>query len=94
MKLIERIRAVRDAVRARLIDDCRAIWKRWSVWLSAAGALLSGFALAWPQQALAVWNSLPADVREHIPGGTMFVPTLLFVAVPIAQMIKQGKSNG
>jgi len=96
MDIIERARRARDWLRARIVNDWRAVTRRWSAWLAAAGALLNGFYLVMPQQALDLWRQLPADMRTAIPGGDRLVPTLLVGGALAAMFIKQrkGQANG
>lgn len=76
----------------KLIPHWRTMWRSWSVRLNAVGlALLSWFAVD-PVSLLAVWNMMPAGVRDLIP--TQIVSILgavLFALSMIARLVRQPK---
>ena len=72
----------------KLIDGWRRSLRLWSVRLSAFGSVVFGALLAFPDQALAVWNSLPADIQEMVPNRTELAAGL-FVAAAIARVLRQ-----
>jgi hypothetical protein len=72
----------------KLIANWRQSWRLWSVRVSAIATALFTFMLAAPDQALAVWAVLPADLQELIPGRTA-IAAVLFVASLVARLIKQ-----
>ncbi len=76
-----------------LIPRWRQAWRLWSVRVSAIGAILFTLLLAAPDQLLAIWTALPADVQALVPGA----PTLgliLSVASLLARLIAQRKADG
>lgn len=83
MKLIERIRA-------RLIDDARAEWKKASTWLASAGTVIFGFIEIFPGWAKDVWNNIPDDLRAQVPHQSEIALGLM-AAITAAKFIKQRK---
>lgn len=82
------LKQVAGALRARLIDDARRSWRYWSVRVSAIGAAVFAFLLAAPDQALALWQALPAEVQELIPDERQLGLALL-TAAAIARVLRQ-----
>lgn len=80
----------------RLINDWKASWRLWSVRLSALGATLVAFLLAFPDEALAVWNAMPADIQALLPEQTgRLLSLILFVSTIVARIVRQRRaSNG
>ncbi|RSV15204.1 hypothetical protein CA235_09725 [Sphingomonas sp. ABOLF] len=77
------------------IIDWRQVWRWWSVRVSALGALLFALLTAFPDQALALWMNLPAEIRGRIPDNVEHAITAaLFAAVMIVRLIPQGEADG
>ena len=72
----------------KLITDWRQSWRLWSVRVSAIGAMLFAFLLAAPDQALAVWQALPADVQALIPNAKE-IGLVLTIAALAARVLRQ-----
>lgn len=67
------------AVRARLIDDVRSAWKLSSVWAAAVSAAIAE-----------VWNTIPDDMRSHLPGWiTAAAPVAMALAIIVARITKK-----
>lgn len=77
--------------RFEFIEDWRQAWRFWSVRLAAAGGALQALLAWWPDAALALWNSMPDEVKGLLPqGAVMTLPLLFFVASIVARVVKQG----
>ncbi|KTW00458.1 hypothetical protein [Sphingomonas sanguinis] len=72
----------------RLIPNWRQSWRWWSVRVSALGAMIFAFLLAAPDQALAIWQALPADVQAMIPNAKE-IGLVLTIAVLVARNVRQ-----
>lgn len=72
----------------KLITDWRQSWRLWSVRVSAIGAMLFAFLLAAPDQALAVWQALPADIQALIPNAKE-IGLALTIAAIAARVLRQ-----
>lgn len=80
----------------KLIDEWRQAWRFWSVRLQAAGLALASLFAWWPDAALVLWNSMPAEVKALLPEAAVkTLPLFVFGAALIARLVKQeGASNG
>lgn len=77
--------------RFEFIEDWHQAWRFWSVRLAAAGGALQALLAWWPDAALALWNSMPDEVKGLLPqGAVMTLPLLFFAASIVARVIKQG----
>jgi hypothetical protein len=75
--------------------DWRQARRWWSVRVSALGSLLFALLTAFPDQALAFWNGVPAEIRERIPDNLEHAITAgLFAAVLIVRLIPQEQADG
>lgn len=76
----------------KLLPHWRVLWRSWSVRLNALGlAILAWFAFD-PVSLLAVWNMMPAAVRDLIPQQFLSViGAALFALSMIARLVKQPK---
>lgn len=75
-----------------LINDWRNFWRFWSVRLGVIGSALTGFFVAFPDQALQAWALLPADLKAYLPQQYMpMIGVAIFVLSLIARIIKQKK---
>jgi hypothetical protein len=76
----------------KLLPHWRVLWRSWSVRLNALGlAILAWFAFD-PVSLLAVWNMMPAAVRDLIPEQFLSViGAALFALSMIARLVKQPK---
>lgn len=75
-----------------LIEDWRNFWRFWSVRLGVIGSALTGYLVAFPDQALQAWAMLPADLKAYLPERYMpLVGVAIFVLSMIARVIKQSK---
>ena len=79
-------------LKLELIEDWRNFWRFWSVRLGVIGSALTGFLVAFPDQALQAWALLPADLKAFLPEQYMpLVGVAIFVLSLIARAIKQTK---
>ncbi|WP_455156030.1 DUF7940 domain-containing protein [Sphingomonas zeae] len=72
----------------KLIPNWRQSWRWWSVRVSAFGAMIFAFLLAAPDQALAIWQALPADVQALIPNAKE-IGLFLTIAVVVTRVVQQ-----
>ncbi len=72
----------RERIRARIVDDWRAIGKRWSVWLTS-------MAIA----GQATWALVPSEARELLPQ-PQIIGLVLGAAALVAMLFKQGTNDG
>ena len=76
----------------KLIPHWRAMWRAWSVRLNAIGVLILGWFTFDPVSLLAVWNMMPAPVRDLIPAQLLsLVGLLLFALSLLARVVRQPK---
>lgn len=74
------------------VAHAKLLFKAWSVWLSAAGSMLSAWVQSFPQSALDAWNSLPPDVKAMIPQNYLGLLGAFMVVMGIlAQFVRQQK---
>jgi hypothetical protein len=73
---------MRQRIRGRIVDDWRAIGKRWSVWLTSAA--ITG---------QATWALVPSEARELLPQ-PQIIGLVLGGAALVAMFFKQGKNDG
>lgn len=81
-----------NKIKIQLIEDWRNFWRFWSVRLGVIGSALTGWLVAFPDQALQVWALLPADLKAFFP--EQYMPLFgvgIFVLSLIARAIKQTK---
>lgn len=79
-------------IKIQLIEDWRNFWRFWSVRLGVIGSALTGWLVAFPDQALQAWSLLPADLKAYLPEQYMpLVGVAIFVMSLIARAIKQTK---
>ena len=74
--------------RVRLIDDCRAEWRKASTWLTATALAVYGALLASPDIALQAWHMLPDDLRTAFPYQDK-IALAFFGAIFLAKFVKQ-----
>ena len=81
-----------NKIKLELIEDWHNFWRFWSVRLGIIGSALTGFLVAFPDQALQVWAMLPADLKAYLPERYMpLVGVSIFVLSLIAHAVKQTK---
>lgn len=78
----------------KLITNWRQSWRLWSVRVSALGAMLFAFLLAAPDQALAVWQALPADIQALIPNAKEIGLVLTIAALAARVLRQKERSDG
>jgi len=66
----------------KLIEEWKAVWKRWSVQLTALMVAVQ-----------TVWATMPAEARQLFPSPE-YVGMGLGITALLATIIKQGKSDG
>lgn len=79
-------------MKLKLLPHWRVLWRSWSVRLNAVGIALLGWFAVDPVSLLAVWNMMPAPVRDLIP--EQFLSTIgagLFALSLIARLVRQPK---
>lgn len=81
-----------NKLKLELIEDWRNFWRFWSVRLGVIGSALTGYLVAFPDQALQAWAMLPADLKAYLPERYMpLVDVKIFVLSMIARVVKQSK---
>lgn len=78
----------------KLIDNIRQAHKFASVQLGLAGVATSGFLIASPDAALALWNAIPDSLKALIP--PQYVPlvgVLVSLLSVVSRLIKQKNVN-
>lgn len=76
----------------KLIPHWRAMWRAWSVRLNAVGVFILGWFAFDPVSLLAVWNMMPAPVRDLIPAQMLSIlGALLFALSLLARLVRQPK---
>jgi hypothetical protein len=80
----------------KLTANWRQAWRWWFVRVSALGSLLFTLLLAFPDQVLALWMDLPAEIRARVPANLEHAVTAaLFAAVMFMRPIPQeGSTDG
>lgn len=79
-------------MKLKLLPHWRVLWRSWSVRLNALGVFILGWFAVDPVSLLAVWNMMPAPVRDLIP--EQFLSTigvLLFALSMLARLVRQPK---
>jgi hypothetical protein len=77
---------------ARLIDNWKTAWRFWSVRLNALGLAILAFVQFDPVAALAVWNMMPAAVRDVLPRDFLvWFGVALFALSMLARVVRQPK---
>ncbi|MBM7407045.1 MULTISPECIES: hypothetical protein [Sphingomonas] len=75
--------------------DWRQARRWWSVRVSALGSLLFALLTAFPDQALALWANLPAEIRERLPDNLeRAIGAALFAVVLVVRVIPQEEADG
>ncbi|GAA3708611.1 hypothetical protein GCM10022268_17410 [Sphingomonas cynarae] len=73
--------------------DWREASRWWSLRVSALGSILFAAMTLLPDQLLALWNMMPAEIRAHVPARAgNLVSMALFLLVMIARLIPQDGS--
>lgn len=81
-----------EKIKPRLIPDWRKAWRLWSVRLNALGLAILGWVQFDPVAALAVWNMMPAPVRDVLPSNFIALAGLaLFALSMLARIVRQPK---
>lgn len=76
----------------RIIPDWRLMWRAWSVRLNALGLALLGWFAVDPVSVLAVWNMMPAAVRDLVPSQIVSITgAVLFGFAFFAKFVRQPK---
>lgn len=79
-------------MKLKLIENARDWWKMWSVRLMGIGTALQALLGWWPEAGLALWNSMPNEVKMLLPQSiVMTLPLGFFIAAMVARVIKQEK---
>jgi len=81
MNIIER-------VRRRLIEDCRAEWRKFSTWITAVALAIWGAFTAFPSLAVEAWRALPPEWQSMIPHQRE-IALACFAAILVAKFVKQ-----
>lgn len=81
-----------DWLKARLIPEARAWWRFWSMRLNAIGLAILAWVQFDPVSVLAVWNMMPAQVRNVVPEHALTGLALVFFALAmLARLVRQPK---
>lgn len=76
----------------KLIPQWRTYWRSWSVRLNAIGLALLGWIAIDPVSLLAVWNMMPAAVRDLVPAQFLsLIGAALFALSMLARVVRQPK---
>lgn len=79
-------------MKIKLVPNWRGLWRAWSVRLTALGTLIYGWFAVDPVSLLAVWNMMPAPVRDLVPSQFVAaVGAILFAASFISKFVAQRK---
>lgn len=79
-------------IRRFFCDDLRHWWKLWSLRFNAVGVAILSYVYFDPVGALAVWNMMPAPVRDLLPRDVLtHVGMALFALSMLARLVKQPK---
>jgi len=94
-KVTARLRGAAEWLRARLVPDLRRVWREWSTWLLALGSGFVTFVQAFPGEAAALWNMIPADMRGRVPDKVALgIASAMMLAALLAKHVAQkGKSD-
>jgi hypothetical protein len=79
--------------RLRLIEDCKAEWRKFSTWITTIAMAAWGTFAAFPGLARSAWDTLPGDLRANIPHQD-WIAFACLGAVLVAKFIKQKKPDG
>lgn len=75
-----------------LIENARQFWRFWSVRFNALGIAILGWVQFDPVGALAVWNMMPASVRQVLPSNLLtIIGIALFALSILARVVAQPK---
>lgn len=75
-----------------LLPHWRELWRSWSVRLNALGLAILGWFAIDPVSLLAVWNMMPAAVRDLIPEQLVSgLGAILFLLAMLARLVRQPK---
>lgn len=75
----------------KLIDEARHAWKMASVWVAGVWAAVSAYFIADPSGPVALWQSIPAEIRPDMPHwmkGVLF-GAAMFGSIFAARIVKQ-----
>lgn len=77
-----------DRIRARMVSDCRTVWRRWSTKLNAFGMALMASIIAAPDAMRAAWGYVPEDMRALVPWAPQ-IAMAIFAVTFAATWLKQ-----
>jgi hypothetical protein len=78
----------------KTVDEIKVWWKLWSIRLGALGTIVTTWLVSFPDQAVAVWGSLPDTVRDLIPAQYMpMIGVSIFVLSMVSRFIKQHSAS-
>lgn len=81
-----------DAIKAKIVDDWRLVWRKWSFRFTVIGTAITSFLVAFPDSALTAWAMLPAELKAVIPPKYMpFVGIAFYVLAMASKYAKQAK---
>lgn len=87
-----------DWIKERLVPEAKQAWRWWSIRFNAIGLAILGWVQFDPVSAMAVWNMMPAHVREVLPPHLLTaVAFFFFVLAMLSRVVKQPaleKSHG
>lgn len=76
----------------KLVPDWRLMLQAWSVRLNAIGVILLGWFAVDPVSVLAVWNMMPAAVRDLVPSQIVSITgAVLFAFAFLSKFVRQPK---
>lgn len=79
-------------MKLKLLPHWHVLWRSWSVRFNAIGVLILGWFAIDPVSLLAVWNMMPAPVRDLIPEQLLStIGAVLFGLSMLARLVRQPK---
>lgn len=72
------------------VAHARLLFKAWSVWLTTIGTFLGVWLASAPDNLIAIWNMLPADIKSQLPVNFAQYVSYTLIALGVAsQFIRQ-----
>jgi hypothetical protein len=79
-------------INKHLVKEAHEWWMLWSIRLNALGIAILAWVQFDPVSVLAVWNMMPAPMRQALPPNIFYiVAIILFILGMIARLVRQPK---
>lgn len=76
----------------KLIENCKAWWKLWSIRINAFGLALMAWIQIDPVSVLSVWNMLPGHTAGTLPRSLVAaIGGIIFLLAMISRLVHQPK---